>query len=99
MFSRGKEPNLVPGRDLPPIELLERLEGGERYVSNRSHSVNFLFSRSKIDFDEKLIIYMNILYLFTGSQDQIYVLRIFTNLYCLFVGMKILDRDLILLAS
>lgn len=32
MFSRGKEPNLVPGRDLPPIELLERLERGERYV-------------------------------------------------------------------
>lgn len=32
IFSRGREPNLVPGRDLAPIELLERLERGERYV-------------------------------------------------------------------
>lgn len=30
MFSRGREPNLVPGKDLSPIELLERLESGER---------------------------------------------------------------------
>lgn len=30
MFSRGQEPNLVPGRDLSPIELLECLEKGDR---------------------------------------------------------------------
>lgn len=30
MFSRGQEPNLEPGRDLSPNELLERLESAER---------------------------------------------------------------------
>lgn len=31
MFSRGKEPNLVPGRDLQADELLTKLEDGQRY--------------------------------------------------------------------
>lgn len=30
MFSRGQEPNLIPGVDLTPIEFMERLERGER---------------------------------------------------------------------
>lgn len=30
MFSRGQEPNLVPGIELTPIQLFERLEKGER---------------------------------------------------------------------
>lgn len=30
MFSRGQEPNIVPGKDLQADELLNRLENGER---------------------------------------------------------------------
>lgn len=30
MFSRGQEPNLIPGLELSQIELIDRLERGER---------------------------------------------------------------------
>lgn len=32
MFSHGQEPNLVPGKELTPYELVERLMKGERYT-------------------------------------------------------------------
>lgn len=41
MFSHGQEPNLVPGQELTPYELVDRLMKGDRYAYIRSDNYSF----------------------------------------------------------